>query len=145
MSFDALGDLNWVATIVGALVYFFVGAAWYAPPVFGNTWMKSIGWDPGNEPPTMKPADYVKPLIAWIVASIAMGMLAVATATDTVGEGLVLGLVVGIGVATVLIYVTAVFDPTSPDPMTWAAVTGGYHLTGFLILGILHGAFTTVA
>ena len=36
MSFDALGDLNWLAVIVAAIAYFALGAIWFAPPVFGK-------------------------------------------------------------------------------------------------------------
>lgn len=43
MSFDLLGDLNWLAVLVAALAYFAVGALWYAPPVFGKTWAAAGG------------------------------------------------------------------------------------------------------
>lgn len=36
MSFDVLGDLNWLAVVVAAIAYFALGALWYAPPVFGT-------------------------------------------------------------------------------------------------------------
>jgi hypothetical protein len=39
MSFDLLGDLDWLAMIAAAIAYFVVGAAWYAPSVFGRAWM----------------------------------------------------------------------------------------------------------
>lgn len=31
MSFDVLGDLNWIAVIIAAVAYFAIGAIWYAP------------------------------------------------------------------------------------------------------------------
>jgi hypothetical protein len=40
MSFDVLGDLNWLAVIVATVAYFALGAIWYAPAVFGNLWMR---------------------------------------------------------------------------------------------------------
>ena len=43
MSFDVLGDLNWLAVIVAAIAYFAIGALWYSPPVFGTAWMSAGG------------------------------------------------------------------------------------------------------
>ena len=40
MTLDGLGDLNWLAVLVAALVYFILGAIWYAPPIFGRAWMR---------------------------------------------------------------------------------------------------------
>ena len=30
MNFGLLGDVNWLAVVVGAVVYFALGAAWYS-------------------------------------------------------------------------------------------------------------------
>ena len=39
MSADLLGQLNWLAVIVAALVYFAIGAVWYVPfTPMGRTW-----------------------------------------------------------------------------------------------------------
>ncbi len=66
---------------------------------------------PGDEPIT-----YVGPALAYLVAAVATGMLAVATGSDTIGEGIVLGLVIGIGYALTLTAVDAMFDPNEPQP-----------------------------
>jgi hypothetical protein len=137
MSFDTLGDLNWLAVIVAAIVWYAVGAVWYMPAVFGKPWMRSIGWDPDASPPAMTPVTYAIPLLAMVVGTAGIGMLAVATATDTFGEGLVLGLVLGVAISTVLFVVTAVFDPLRPEPVTWVWTTGGYHLVGILVASVI--------
>jgi uncharacterized protein DUF1761 len=136
MSFDALGDLNWLAVIVAAIAYFVLGALWYAPPVFGKPWQRSIGWEiPADQRPN--PAVFLSPAITCVVASIAVGALAVATGTDTIGEGIVLGLFAGIGIAAAVLFVTAIFEPTKPDRMTWFLITAGYHLVGLLIASVI--------
>ena len=43
MSFELLGDIDWLAAIVGAVAYLAIGAVWYAPPVLGKIWMASSG------------------------------------------------------------------------------------------------------
>lgn len=142
MTLDTLGDLNWLAVIVAAVAYYALGAIWYSRPVLGNTWMASIGWEPDpDDGPQMTAATIVLPIIAFLVAAIALGMLAVATGTDTLGEGLVLGLVVGIGIAAAITLTTAAYDPKSPKPMTWFWVTGSYHLVGLVIASAILGAW----
>jgi hypothetical protein len=134
MSFDVLGDLNWLAVIVATLAYFALGAIWYAPPVFGNLWMRSGGIQVPERP---QASFYIAPLLTCLLASIAVGMLAVATASDTVGEGIVLGLVAGIGIALSALFVTGFFDPQKPQAMVWVAVVSGYHMVGLVIAAII--------
>jgi hypothetical protein len=63
MSLDLLGQLNWLAVIVGALIYFVLGAIWFAPPVLGRPWMAAIGWDESRTRPEMNPASHVGPAL----------------------------------------------------------------------------------
>jgi hypothetical protein len=137
MTFDVLSDLNWLAVIVAAIVYFAVGALWYAPPVFGKTWAAAGGFSlpaPGSRP---SPAIYVTPLLGSILSAIALGMVAEASGTDTFKEGIVLGLVVAIGWAVSIAFVTAQFESTKPRPMVWGAVNAGYHVVGNLLAAII--------
>ena len=139
MSFDVLGDLNWLAVIVATVAYFALGGIWYAPAVFGNLWMRSGGIE---TPEQTQASFYVIPALTCLLATIAAGMLAAATGSDTVGEGLVLGLVTGVGIAFSAIFVTGFFDPQKPQAMTWVAVVGGYHIVGLMIVSIILSAWT---
>ena len=40
-----ISSINWLAVLVSTLVFYGLGAIWYAPPVFGKAWMKAIGMD----------------------------------------------------------------------------------------------------
>ena len=71
MSFDILGHLNWLAVIVGTIVYFAIGAVWFTPMLFGRPWQRSIGWDPSKTAPQMNPVTYAVPAVLYLVASIA--------------------------------------------------------------------------
>jgi uncharacterized membrane protein len=86
------------------------------------------------------PAIYVVPLVGSVLSAIALAMIALASATDSIGEGIVLGLVVGIGFAIAIAFVTATFETNKPQPMVWGAVTGGYHLVGNVVAAILIAA-----
>jgi Protein of unknown function (DUF1761) len=137
MSFDLLGDVDWLAVLIAAGAYFIIGAVWYAPPVLGNAWMQAGGMERPADGARPGPAVYVVPLIGSILSAIALGMIAVATGTDTVGEGVVLGLVVGVGFAISIALVTATFETNKANAMTWGAINAGYHLIGNLVAAII--------
>jgi uncharacterized protein DUF1761 len=137
MSFDLLGDVDWLAVLIAAGAYFIIGAVWYAPPVLGNAWMQAGGMERPAEGERPGPAIYVVPLIGSILSAIALGMIAVATKTDTIGEGVVLGLVIGVGFAVSIALVTATFESNKPNAMAWGAINAGYHLVGNLVAAII--------
>ena len=137
MTFDVLSELNWLAVLAGAVIYFVLGALWYSPMLFARPWQRSIGWDPERTPPQMSPATYVAPLLAYIVMAIAVGMLAKATGSDDVTDGLILGLVVGVGLSLAHTLVDATFDPNKPEPWVWFAINGSYHTIGLVIVAVI--------
>lgn len=140
MSFDVLGDLNWLAVIVAAVAYFALGGIWYAQPVFGRAWARASGIEiPEGEAPGA--SFYVFPALVCLVATIATAMLAEATGSDSVGNGIVLGLVVGVGYALAVSALGGVFDQ-KPNPGAWVAIVGGYHVVGLVIVGIIVSAWT---
>ncbi len=141
MSFDVLGELNWLAVIVAALAYFALGALWYAPPVMGKTWMAAGGVEMPADDQRPGPGIYLVPLLGSVLSAIALGMLAEATSTDTVGEGLVLGIVAAVGFALAIAMVTATFETSKPRPMVWGAVTAGYHVLGLIVAAVIIGAW----
>jgi Protein of unknown function (DUF1761) len=137
LSFDSLGDLNWLAVIVGALIYFALGALWYSPVFLGKPWQRATGLEQADMEGGPGPAIYVAPLLGYLISAIATGMIAKATGASTFGDGIVLGLVVGIGYSTVITAITAVFSPKLPAPFTWFWITASYNLVGLLIVGVL--------
>lgn len=142
MSFDVLGQLNWLAVIVGALIYFALGALWYSPVLFARPWQRSIGWDPEATPPEMNPMTYVVPFFAYLVMAVAVGMIAAAVGSDSLADGIVLGLVLGVGLSLMHTLVDANFDPNKPQPWTWFAINGSYHALGLLIVSAIVSIWT---
>jgi Protein of unknown function (DUF1761) len=132
-----LGSLNWLAVIVAAIVYFALGALWYSPMLFVKPWQRSIGWDESRGQPQASAMTYIVPLVAYLVMAVAVGLLAAATGTDEIGEGIVLGLVLGIGLSLAHTFVDASFSPEKPAPWTWFAVNGTYHALGLVIMAVI--------
>ncbi len=131
------GAINWLAVIVGTLIYFGLGALWYSPPLFARPWQAAIGWDDSRPQPQTNPLTYVVPLILYLVAAVATAVLAGPMGVDTLGEGITLGLVTGLGFALPMVGVEATFDPNKPKPLQWFLITVAYHLIGFLILAVV--------
>ena len=64
------------------------------------------------------------PLFGYLFAAAATAMIAVSTGTNTFSEGIVLGLVIGVGYAATLTAVMATFESKKPQPTMWAVATG---------------------
>jgi Na+/H+ antiporter NhaA len=135
MTFDWLNEVNWLAIVVGAVAWWILGAIWYAPPLFGNAWMRAAGIEISQEQrPSV--ATYLVPLLAYFVATIAAAILARATGSTTFGDGIVLGLVLGVGFGLTLYWVESTFGQR-PRPATWFAITATYQFLGILIATVI--------
>ncbi len=42
MTLDVMSELNWLAVLVGAVIYFALGALWYSPMLFARPWQASM-------------------------------------------------------------------------------------------------------
>lgn len=90
---DYIQELNWLAVVVATVAAMAIGAIWYTPKVFGNTWMKAIG---------LKEKDIqgngFKPMLIAVVTSfvtaVALGVLLQVLALTTVLQGALFGALV---------------------------------------------------
>jgi Protein of unknown function (DUF1761) len=141
MRLSVLGDLNWLAVIIATIAYFALAAPWFAEATFGPVWRRSIGWDKAPAQ-RLGLSYYLGPLATCLGAVVAVAMLAEATRSTSFTEGIVLGLVVGVGVAGAILFVTGVLDPTKPRPVAWFGVMAGYHVLGLLIASVVVSVWT---
>lgn len=135
--FDAFAHLNWLAVALAALAYYVLGAAWFTP-LFGKAWDRSIGYD-RSQAAKFRPAYYVVPLVSAVFVALALGVI-LAVMAPTFGEALVVGVVIGLGVAAA-VSINNALTPHTPHPYVLGAVTGGYHLVGIVIVSAIIGAF----
>ena len=138
MSLDVLSDVNWLAVALGAVVWFVLGAIWYIPPVMGRRWAAAGGIElPEDTNPD--PKVFVLTLLAYLVAAAVTGMLAVATGTESAGEGALLGFLVGVGYALTAAAVSALYD-RKPEPFAWFWINGVFNVVGLTAVGLVIGA-----
>lgn len=140
MSFESLKDVFWPAIAVAAVAYFALGAIWYIPQVMGTMWARAGGIEQPEEQ-SVNPFNFVATLVAYFVSGVATAMIAISTGTDTAAEGVVLGLVVGIGYAFTAAAVTAIYD-RKPDPIGWWLINGIFNVMGLVVMGVIIGAWT---
>lgn len=133
-----LGAINWLAVVVATIVYFGLGAVMFAPftPI-GRAWVAASGYESPTGGAMSGNIFYVFPLAAAFVSVLATALLARATGTDTLGEGIVLGLVVGIGYAAAILLNTAAFEFNKPKQWTWGAIDATYHALGLLLAAVI--------
>ncbi len=139
MSID-LGGLNWLAVVIGTVVYFLLGAVWFAPitPI-GKAWVKAAAYESPTTGALSTNAFYVIPLVTCLVMVTALALLASAIGVGDLGGGITLGLVVGVGIAVPLLLTTAAFEFQKPQPFTWGLIDASYHAVGLTIAGAIIG------
>lgn len=126
----------WPAAAVGAVAYFMLGAAWFTP-LFGRLWDRSIGYDRATSGGRFPISYYIVPLITAAVIAAVLGVLAHSLMIDGPLQGAALGAVLGLAIAVASL--TNALTPHTPHPYLFAAVTGGYHLAGCTLTGLLVG------
>ena len=132
-----LNDINWLGVLVATLAYFVLGALWYSPMLFGKRWMRAAGIAEPAEGEGPGPAIYLMPLISSLLASVALAMIARAMNASGAGDGLELGLIVGLGFVISVMLTTATFETHKPEPWVWFALTAGYHFVGVILASII--------
>ncbi|HEX6262428.1 MAG TPA: DUF1761 domain-containing protein [Actinomycetota bacterium] len=134
MSFETLGDVNYLAVLVATVAWALLGAIWYAPPVLGRASFRASGWDMPERPPS--PIYLGASLILYFLAALATAWIARETGSETLVDGLVLGVAVGIGYMMVLVAVTAMFE-RKPHPAAWFWINAPFSVLGLLIVGVI--------
>lgn len=128
-------EINYWAVLVGAAVYFLIGAFWYSPVLFGKMWARLQQVDM-NDKEHRKGMGKMMAISFFSQLIMAMGMafLVQVTGAGTFAGGLVLGLVAGLAFTGTAITITFLFEKKPP---ALYFIDIGHHLAGFLALGII--------
>jgi len=130
----SLGDINALAVVVAALVYFFIGSIWYSPVLFANAWMKEIGKSKDELNPN--PFIYILCFVLTVIAAFALACIFQLTALEGLVSGLFTGLAAGIAIAAA-IAITTMFNDFSRYKLYLINV--GYHVVSFTLMGAILG------
>jgi Protein of unknown function (DUF1761) len=132
----AFGSINWLAVLLAAVVYTALGALWFTL-LFGDQYAAALG---RTEPPRPTGALFVAgPAACTLVVTLTTALLMAALGIDTIGDAVLVALVVGVGYL-VANTVNIAINPNMPRPLYYGLVTGSYHLVGIVVAGLVLGA-----
>lgn len=121
------------AVLVAALAYFVLGAIWYSNALFGKQYRTAIGVAPDASGQPAATALFTN-FVGWLVAAVALGLIAKSIGADSFGDGLALGLVVWVGFIVTNRVVAAAYEGPNKALMM---VSGPYNLIGFVTMGVI--------
>ena len=132
MILEAFDNLNWLAVILAGVAYFVLGAVWYSNLLFGKQYRAAIGV--GDEAATPPAAALIVNLVGWLIAALAMGLIAESIGADGFAEGVMLGIVIWLGFIVTNGIVNDFYSGMNAE---LAKVNGPYNLLGFVIMGAI--------
>ncbi|MDF2962156.1 MAG: hypothetical protein K0S39_3891 [Paenibacillus sp.] len=125
-------ELNYLAVLVGGLVYMAFGALYYSPVLFGNTWVQ-LNKANLDKRKSQTPMFVSSPVVAFL-SSVLMAVIVQAVHADDLGSGLLLGIMMALLLALAY-FKNAAFGLMSGKAY---AIAIGDHAIAFVILGVLH-------
>jgi Protein of unknown function (DUF1761) len=109
MILDMLGELNWIAVVVATLAWFAFSAIWYSVPPLSKAWASAARVDVTGDGPPLALL-FIPTLIGYFVTTVVIALLARGIGAATVSDGVVLGVVLGIGFGMVGALVNQVYE-----------------------------------
>jgi hypothetical protein len=143
MILDFLDDINWAAVGAALVAAFAIGLVWFSPSALGGFWARQVSRYAGiPEGEITSGASQPSPLAKWLVAititSVAMALAVEAVDADSVGDGIVLGLVLGAGMGATFSSWPPIF---ARMPWQWWLVNNGAFLLMLVAMGAILGGW----
>ncbi len=89
-----ISGLNWLAIFVATVAGFVIGGIWYGP-LFGDAWLAALGKTADQIQPS--PGPFVVSFFTALITAIALAVLINALDIATLGGGIMIGLLAGVG------------------------------------------------
>lgn len=126
---------NWLAVGAAALAYFFLGAIWFNPKVFGTMWMRGHGLqNPTEEDKKKIPMLMISTLVLCFIGSVTTGYFTYALNSWDWMRGAKIGAIAGIGFTGVGIAMNYMY---TKKPFSIILIDSLYHVLGMSIAGII--------
>ncbi|HET9259410.1 MAG TPA: DUF1761 domain-containing protein [Acidimicrobiia bacterium] len=109
MILDMLGELNWIAIVVATLAWFAFSAIWYSVPPLSKAWASAARVDTTGDGPPLALL-FIPTLIGYFVTTVVIALLAEGIGAQTTSDGVVLGVVLGVGFGMVGALVNQVYE-----------------------------------
>ena len=134
MNTDLFSHINWLAVLVGAVAYFFIGAIWYSF-LFKHSWIRLTGVNV-NDPNAKKGMAGIMfaSFIMMIVASIGLAFLITRINSWGWMSGLKIGLIAGICFCSTAICNSYLYEKR---PLGLHLINSLYNVVGCAVAGVI--------
>jgi hypothetical protein len=109
MILDLFGELNWLAVVVATLAWFAFSAIWYSVPPLSKAWATAARVDTTGDSPPLALL-FIPTLIGYFVTTVVIGVLVAGLGVESLGDGVVLGVLLGLGFGMVGALVNQVYE-----------------------------------
>lgn len=124
-------DINYLAVVAAAAINMGLGALWYSQLLFAKQWSKLTGRSAGGGGGS---ANYVMTFLAALIMSYVLAFFIDYAAADTLIEGAVTGLWIGVGFVLTASLGDYLFAGRHPA-LYW--INNGYQVFGLTLMGAL--------
>ena len=132
------GSVNYLAIVAAVVLNMALGALWYSPLLFARPWMAANGFTEEQIRAEGAGIGYGVSVVVSVVLAFAVALLAEAVGADMAVEGLLLGLLVGVGFVATTAGVNYVFESR---PRNLYLINAGYPVVSLALIGLLIGAW----
>lgn len=128
-------EINWLSVLVGTIAYSAFTGIWHKPFAFGKKWEQAMGF---QRPENWKETSiyYIVPSISCFTSTVAISILLKIANINSLTNALLLGLIIGAGFATPIVFTTAVI-PTMKKPLAFGAITGTAQGIGITLVTLI--------
>jgi hypothetical protein len=127
-------EINYFAVLLATLATVMIGFLWYSPVLFGNAWMKEIGFKKedlsGGGPMT-----YVLTALTALVGCFLLALLLTLFEERTILSGITAAIIIALSISA-KIGMNFLFESKTSRLYI---ITIGYHVVAYLVSGIILG------
>lgn len=129
-----MDGVNFLAVIVGAVVYFVLGGLWYSV-LFGKVWLKAIGKTEDEiRAEGGAGIGYAVSIVGGVVMAYVLAVILNNLGAATLMDGLKYGFLVWVGFSITSVLPPYFYESRNKNLLF---IYGGYTLVGYLILGAI--------
>jgi heme/copper-type cytochrome/quinol oxidase subunit 3 len=132
--FTVLTEINWLAVVASTLVFAVLGGVYFTV-VIAKPYKVALG-NENRELPQPGPILIIGPLIASFVVVVTSAVLLKALSVDALSDGIVFGLIVGVGYLVAQTFTIAI-NPNFPRPILYGLINAPYFVICTVIASII--------
>ena len=129
-------NINFLAILVAAIANIVVSALWYSPLMFGNYWIKLMGFSDKKSEEMKKAANkaYIFSTLGALIMSSTLAWFFAMTGVADLQSGLIIGFMLWLGFTATITLQSVVFEGKSKELYI---VNNGYNLVSILVMAAI--------